>query len=409
MRKWFASLALACGCSLALVQAGSAQVVEVQREVQAQKAQAPAQAAKAIQIQVDAVQVQPVRVIMPGGGFGGPGYIGGNRLTMQADAVFAGRVVAIEPMDIEAPQVANGPKVTYRVAVVQLSESIFGLKKDAKQVRVGFVVGQGNVPPLNGPGGAIQILPAGGAQPAIQPFPPIQGGPGLRRPFPGGGFQQMNLTIGQDGLFTVNKHHKEEFYLSPTYQNFAAKENNPGFDAQVKTAKQLAKVMGDPVASLKSDDKETRYTAAAVLISRYRSPNNPTGQPMKQEQISAEESKLILKALGEGDWKQFNFGAPIPTAFELFGQLGVGPNDGYNPNNARTQQAIAEAMQKWLDENNGKYRIQRFVIDPNAKPGVQPLPGGIRPVPGVQIQPLPVQIQPVQDLPAPLPPQKQDK
>src|ERR1043166_9080946 len=132
--------------------------------------------------------------------------------------------------------------------------------------------------------------------------------------------------------------------------------------------------MADPVASLKSDDKETRYTAAAVLINRYRSPNNPTGQPMKQEQISAEESKLILKALAEGDWKQMNFGAPIPVPLELFNQIGVTPNDGYNPVNARTQQAIAEAMQKWLDENNGKFRIQRFVVDPNAK-AVQPGPG----------------------------------
>ncbi|MBI3692435.1 MAG: hypothetical protein HY239_17705, partial [Mycolicibacterium aromaticivorans] len=66
----------------------------------------------------------------------------------------------------------------------------------------------------------------------------------------------MQLTVGQDGMFAVNKHFKENFYLSPSFQNCVTRENNPNFDNEVKTAKSLAKVMGNPVAALKAEDKQ---------------------------------------------------------------------------------------------------------------------------------------------------------
>ena len=88
---------------------------------------------------------------------------------------------------------------------------------------------------------------------------------------------------------------------------------------------------------------------------------------MKQEPIDAEESKLILKAIAGGDWTPNRFNATIPSPFELFNQLGINQKDGYNPVNTRTQQDVGQAMQKWLDENNGKYLDQRQVVDPNAK------------------------------------------
>ena len=43
----------------------------------------------------------------------------------QADAIFVGRVVAFEPMDVEATPANGQAKVNYRIAVVQVSESIF--------------------------------------------------------------------------------------------------------------------------------------------------------------------------------------------------------------------------------------------------------------------------------------------
>jgi len=384
MQRW-SVIALTCVLTIALAGAVSAQNIQVQAQ--------PAPVQIQVQIQAAQVQIQPGvadRIAIMPGGFGN----NQNRM-LQADAIFVGRVVAMEPMDVEGTPAPNQGKVMYRVAQVQVTEIIHGVKKGTEMVRVAFVAQpNGNVAP-GAIGGGIQVLPA-------QPLPAIQPAIGRVRPFPGN--FQIQLTVGQDGLFAVSKHHKENFFLAPT--SFVQRQNNPSFDTEVKTAKQVAKALDNPVAALKAEDKQDRYVAAAILISKYRS--NPTGAAVKTEPIDATESKMILQALQGGDWTVGRFNAAVPNAFELFNQLGVTPKDGYQPTNIRNQQDIATAMQKWLDENNGKYVIHRLVVDPNAKaplPGqvnpVQPVPPGVRPQ--IRIQPLPVNKGKVQILPVPAP------
>ena len=283
MQSWLKCLA-ACGVAGVLVSGAAAQV-KIQIQVQAQ----PIPAAPALpQGNFQAVQA------------GGLSTVNGsapNRLT-NSDAVFVGRVVAFEPMDIEAAPAKGQPKVPYRIAVIQVTESIRGVKKGSQTVRVGFPVNN-NLQPGGGGNVQIQIQPA---------FPP--GGRILR----GQVMQTMQLQVGQDGLFFLAKHADESFFVAPTYQTFVNRENNPGFDNEVKSAKQVCKVLDNPVAALKADDKDDRYTAAAVLVSKYRS--NSTGLAMKEVPISAEESKLILKAMAEGDWTvgRFNPTVPSPTS-----------------------------------------------------------------------------------------------
>ena len=377
MQRWFVSLAAAG----VLASAASAQV-QIQIQVDPKPG---AQVQGNVQIkQAQVIQGQAAQIIQGKAVLMAPGMNNQTKLT-QADAIFVGRVIAIEPMDVEAESVA-GPKLTYRVAVVQVSESIYGLKKDAQQVRLGFLTQREQ-------GGGFQAFPAPG-QPGI--LPPN----GLRRPFQPN--FQMQLQVGQDGMFAVNKHHKENFYLAPQFSGFITREGNQSFDAEVKTAKQLAKVMGSPIAALKADDKQDRYLAAAILVTKYRNVANPTGQAMKQEPIDAEESKLILQAIAGGDWTPGRFNATIPTPFELFNQLGISQNDGYKAVNG-PQQATSQAMQKWLDENNGKYRINRQIANPSAKGpsvGIQPQPAPLNVPPGIRALP-PVRVQP---LPAPVPP-----
>jgi hypothetical protein len=325
--------------------------VSAQVEIQLRQAQV-------VQVQVQAQQVQIQGKVMVAGA------MNIQPRTMQAEAIFVGRVVAMEPMDIDAESAKGQAKVTYRIATVEVTDAIHGLKKETKMVRVAFLA-QPNNGQFNG--GGIQIQP--GFQ---QPLPPN----GLRRPFMPN--YAMTLQVGQDGMFAVNKHFKENFYLSPNVQNFVSRENNQNFDADVKTAKQLAKVMGAPVAALKAEDKQDRYLAAAVLISKYRA--NQLGTPMKAQPIDAAESKLILQAIAGGDWADTRYNGMIPNPVELFRQLGV----NVQPNNA-------QGMQKWLDENAGKYVIQKLVADGNAKtapPAGQPQPNVVRPI-EIQLQPLP--------------------
>jgi hypothetical protein len=125
---------------------------------------------------------------------------------------------------------------------------------------------------------------------------------------------------------------------------------------------------------------------------------------MKQVPIDAEESKLILKALGQSDWSMARKSDGMPYGPEMFNQLGVNQKDGYSPMNVRNQQDIYKAMQTWLADNTDKYRIQKFVADPNAKQGVNPVQPGVRP--GVRPVP-PLKAVPIQGkariLPAPVP------
>ena len=355
MQRWFSYFA-ACGLSAVMVSGLSAQI-QIQIQVQAQP-----------------VPIQPGNVVL-GDRVAGP-MIGTPSRFANVDAVLVGRVVAFEPMDIEAAPAKGQPKVSYRIAVIQVTDGLHGVKKDTQTVRVGFQV-NGNIQPgvIGGGAGGIQI------QPAIN-------GRIVRRPF--GPLPTMNLAIGQDGLFFLAKHPTENFYNAPHYNGFVNRQDNPNFDNEVKSTKQICKVMADPIAALKGADKTDRYTAAAVQIGKYRT--NTTGLTMKQEAISAEESKLILKALAEGDWAVGRFNQAIPSPFELFTQLGIGANDGYNPLNGQQQAALHQAMQKWLSENADKYVIKKLVVDPNAKaPPVTavPVPAPIA-RPGVRIQPLPV-------------------
>ncbi len=386
MRTWFKGAALAA--LIALMQVGSAQAL---------------------------------RVAMPG-------FNMGPQRLADADAVVVGRVVGLEPMDVKADSIVPGQgKINYRIAIVQVTDAIRGVKKDVQTIRVAFIAPGNPVPGvgggINGGGAAvvgggiqIQVLPAVQPgqpapavqpvpQPAIQPLPPQIGG---RRPFIGG-IGGIQLQVGQDGMFLLAKHKTENFFVATNFNTFVSRENNPNFDNEVKGAKAMVRVLDNPMAALKSNDREDRYMAAAVMIQKYRMPSNPTGMPMKQVAIDAAESRLILKGLQGADWKTTTFNRSVPNAFELFNNLGLTPNDGYKLVNVRTQQDIASAMQKWLDENSEKYVIKKLVVDPNAKvPVIQPLPGVIRP--GVQPRPVirpgvKIQIQPgkAQILPVPAP------
>jgi len=327
MRQWILGLATACVCTCVCGQNVSAQAV-----------------AK--------IQVTTSAMLPANGGF--------QRLA-NMDAIVVGRVIGLEPMDVSAAPAPGQANASYRIAVVQLSDRLHGVKNDAGMIRVGFLV--------SNPNGFANVVGGGGVQ--IQPANP--GGPAIARPM----FRvnTVQLQVGQDGLFLLAKHHKENFYLVPTYNHFVSSQNNTNYANEVNNAKQLGKVLGDVRASLKSEDRQERYLAAAVLVSRYR--NHATGATMKQEPIDTEESKHILKALAEGDWTPGRFSSSQPSPIELFLQLGITAKDGYTPV-AANQQAQAQAMQKWLSDNGASYVIKKLVVDPNAKVG-QAAPVGLQP------------------------------
>src|SRR5207302_1891396 len=98
----------------------------------------------------------------------------------------------------------------------------------------------------------------------------------------------------------LTPHHSGEFQVMQAYFDVVDKQA-PTFDKDLEAAKKYAKMLADPDKSLKSKDTEERLTAAAMLISKYRSPQ-PSATPPKEEPIDADRSKLILNALADADW-----------------------------------------------------------------------------------------------------------
>jgi hypothetical protein len=234
---------------------------------------------------------------------------------VQSDAVFVGKVVSFEPVDVEVKN------VKYTIAIVQVNQALHGLK-DEKTIRVGFI-------PYKKP----------------QPGEPITSG-SLRR---------NDLQLGQEGLFMVRKHPEGKFYLPPMFGYFTdVKQKN--FEDEVKSAKAAAAIVANPIAALKSKDADDRLLAAAIQIDKYRTPRGAA----KLEPIDAEESKLILDAIVNAKWAPVRFGSTNP--YQLFQRLGITEKDGWTPpRNAKSQDDIRQAVETWVREKGGSYRIQRYV------------------------------------------------
>jgi len=235
-----------------------------------------------------------------------------------ADAVLVGKVTSIEPEDVMVGT------TKYRIAVVQIDDAIKGTKEGVKSMRVGFI-------PIEKP----------------KPNVIITGG----RP--------VQLQVGQAGLFVLKKNAKDTFFeIGGIVGYYVNSDKNDDFAKELAAAKSAAKASANPQASLKSKDADERLAAAGMLIEKYRAFRGPKAG---QEAIDAEESKLIMKALGDADWKtQVNFASLRPNAGQLFQRLGITKADGFTPPAGANYQDSAKA---WVRDNAEKFRIQRYVVD----------------------------------------------
>jgi len=250
----------------------------------------------------------------------------------QANTIVVGKVEKIEEKTVSAPRFpGDKDKPEYQIAVIKIDDPILAAK-GLTHVRVGFL-------------------------------PQPMGGPGPIRRFP-----TVSFTKDQEVLVFLNPHFEANFLEAPIFYNVVNKKGNPNFEKEVEETKKYVKMLADPKASLKAEKAEDRLTAAALLIAQYRTQRFGGNMP-KTEAVDAEISKLILTALAEADWKAF-----VPVARSnpqsLFMQLGVTEKDGFNPPMREIKgqkqidyQQYPEAAQKWLKENAGKYKIQRFVYD----------------------------------------------
>ncbi len=255
---------------------------------------------------------------------------------MQAETIVVGKVTAVADKNTSAIRFkGDTQKAEYRVFTVKVDSALKGVN-GLTHIKVGCML----------PMAPAQVDPAPVDGPRLKPaFRPI-------RPFP---IQQPPmLEKDQEVLLFLQPHVSEPFYIVNAMGDVTdSKAGN--FKADVELAKKVVKVLAEPMTSLKAKEPADRYLAAALLLAKYRTQNGPA----KEEEISAEESKLILQGLAAGNWDAPQVGRFDPYApMQVFYQLQP-QNAGFvQPQNF---QEVPAAMKKWLEENTGKFRVKKFV------------------------------------------------
>ena len=246
---------------------------------------------------------------------------------VRADAAVIGKVTAIEKeLLTAAPDRGATEKVSYTVAVVKVETALTGAA-NATHVKVGFVA-----PPKNAPA-------------------------------PGRGYAAVALAEGAEGLFFLTMHHSGAFYtLSPMLAQVETTSDN--YKAQVAQTKRAAAVLAEPAKALKADKAADRGFAATVVAMKYRAfPENAA--EVETVKVPADESRLVLKALAEANWKPDPNDATAPNAYQAFSRLGLTDADGWKFPVVKPGEdyidKTKEAFAAWLDGAGKECQIRKFV------------------------------------------------
>jgi hypothetical protein len=251
---------------------------------------------------------------------------------VRADAVIVGKVTAIEKDTVDAAPFPGAPnKLVYKVAVIKIESGIVGAA-NTTHIKVGFIP-----PPPADPT----------APPSLFSAPVIP-------------------TEGMHGLFYLTRHHGGEFYtidpLLPPIESTAS-----GYLDQVAPVKKGAAVLAEPMKALGSEKGADRFFAASVLIHKYRThPGNVIGGKVETQKVPAEESKLILKGLTDGDWKPAPNDPNALNPYGTFSLLGITEKDGFELPIAKPNEDFAEkskeAFVKWLSGPGKDFQISKWVV-----------------------------------------------
>ncbi|HEY1186059.1 MAG TPA: hypothetical protein VGE74_00320 [Gemmata sp.] len=253
----------------------------------------------------------------------------------RADAVVVGKVTAIEK---EPAAVAAEPgakeKLSYRVAVVKVETGLIGAA-NVTHIKVGF------------------------SPVAANADAPVR---------PGRGLSPFSPTEGAEGVFFLTKHHTGDFYVIGTMLA-PVLTTAPDYKDQLALVKKAAGVLADPMKALKAD-KADRAFAANVLLSKYRAYPDGGGE-VGTVKVDAEESKLILKALAEGNWKGDPNTPNDIGAYLSFSLLGLNDKDGWKQPVVKPGEDFIEktkeAFVKWLDGPGKNYQVNKLVAKKSGK------------------------------------------
>ncbi|WP_157368890.1 hypothetical protein [Zavarzinella formosa] len=201
---------------------------------------------------------------------------------VQAEVIVLGKISEIEKDTVEATPYKGAPKeqkVAYKIAVLKIEDPLIGAR-GLTQIRIGFQA-EAAVP-------AAPVL-NNNQQPQIAI---------ARRPIRPG-FGPVALTAGMEGVFLLTPHHDGDFYVAVNNGAPLLKKDD-NYAKELETIKKIAGAIDDPILALKSKDKADRALAAQSILTRYR--GRPINGKVVEEDLPAEENKLLVDAVAELPW-----------------------------------------------------------------------------------------------------------
>ncbi len=197
--------------------------------------------------------------------------------TLESTIVVVGKVTTIEKELVEVTRYEGAstkdPKVGYQTATIKVSESLLGAK-GASTIKIGFPASSGVVV------GSFDL--------------------GKRDLFFNIG---LGVTEGQEGIFLLKRHWDGDFYTFANrgfYQPVLYEKKDKDFEKDLTEVKRILSILKDPITALKAKDSEARVSAVDILGQRYRQWSS--SKPSTEENLPAEESKLILQVMLEMPW-----------------------------------------------------------------------------------------------------------
>jgi hypothetical protein len=178
-----------------------------------------------------------------------------------------------------------------------------------------------------------------------------------------GAVPAVKVTVGQEGLFFLQKHPAGDFHTLPMAGAFVSNKNKGAFTLELDEVRKTLTVLAAPLVALKAAEPARRLEATYLLLTVYHTV--PPKTDYKLDPIPAAESKLLLKTLIDSDWdynkyKGANFKQNPAKLFEL---LGVGAKDGFQkPIQGILSPEYASAAKKWLAKNWETYSLNKVVI-----------------------------------------------
>jgi hypothetical protein len=228
----------------------------------------------------------------------------------------ANTVVVGKVMSVEADVTDAGNGVKYSIANVKIDDGLLGTK-NVTHLKVGFVPNQ----------------------------------------------RGTELASGGQYLLFLTKHPSEGFQVIPPMALPIPATDEAKYKKAVAEVEKAAAAVKDPMTTLKADKAADRGHAAVVLLSLYRTPPAGVVRLMDNEDLPADESKLLLDALAEADWATETHGI---SGFSAFRGLNLTAKDGWTPPGVKPGVSVFDEYKKgfaaWRSTAAGKeYRVKKLV------------------------------------------------